>query len=51
MLFFTIAKRRTFIINQKQVITHIDSGSDAIDASSAIKEACSLPPPTSQKQP
>lgn len=51
MLFFTIAKRRTFIINQKQIITHIDSGSDAINASSAIKEACSLPPPLPKKQP
>ena len=51
MLFFTIARRRTFIINRQQLITHIDSGSDAIEASSAIKEACSLPPSLPQKQP
>ena len=51
MLFFTIAKRRTFIINRQQVITHIDSGFDAINASSAIKEACSPHSPPQKQQP
>ena len=43
-LFFTFAKRRTFVIDTSQRVLYIDANSEAIDASRALTNACQQPP-------
>ena len=44
-LFFTFAKRWTFVIDEAQRIRQVHTGAEALRATSAVESACRLPPP------